>query len=77
MPVLRLATARLGVEHTPTGKALGLTDARSMALATVGAGEGCSTADQAARLSLPDVIQAPEDTLWEAGRPMVGRKGRW
>lgn len=25
----------------------------------------------------PEVIQALEDTLWEARRPMFGRKGRW
>ena len=25
----------------------------------------------------PEVIQALEDTLWEAQRPMFGRKGRW
>jgi DNA-binding MarR family transcriptional regulator len=53
MPVLRHATAHLGVEQTTTGKALGLTNARMMALAAVGAAEACSMSDLAQRLSLP------------------------
>ena len=53
MPVLRHATTHLGVEQTPTGRALGLTNARMMALAAVGAGDGCSMTDLAQRLSLP------------------------
>lgn len=53
MPVLRHATTHLGVEQTATGKALGLTNARMMALAAVGAGDGCSMTDLAQRLALP------------------------
>jgi len=53
MPLLRHATTHLGVEQTATGKALGLTNARMMALAAVGAGDGCSMTDLAQRLALP------------------------
>jgi len=53
MPVLRHATTHLGVEQTPTGKALGLTSARAMALAAVGAADSCSMTDLAQRLALP------------------------
>ena len=53
MPVLRHATTHLGVEQTATGKALGLTNARMMALAAVIAAEPCSMSDLAARLALP------------------------
>jgi DNA-binding MarR family transcriptional regulator len=53
MPVLRHATAHLGVEQTPTGKALGLTNARMMALAAVGAAQACSMSDLARHLALP------------------------
>jgi DNA-binding MarR family transcriptional regulator len=53
MPVLRHATAHLGVEHTPTGKALGLTNARIMALAAVGAANECSMSDLSRHLALP------------------------
>ena len=53
MPVLRHATTHLGVEQTPTGKALGLTNARLMALAAVGAEGRCSMTDLAQRLTLP------------------------
>jgi DNA-binding MarR family transcriptional regulator len=53
MPVLRHATTHLGVEQTPTGKALGLTNARMMALAAVDAASACSMGDLAARLVLP------------------------
>lgn len=56
IPLLRHATAHLGVEQTPTGKALGLTDARMMALATVGAQDGCSMGDLARRLGLPSPL---------------------
>jgi DNA-binding MarR family transcriptional regulator len=52
MPLLRHATTHLGVEQTPTGKALGLTNARMMALAAVGGAETCSMGDLAQRLSL-------------------------
>jgi DNA-binding MarR family transcriptional regulator len=53
MPLLRHATTHLGVEQTPTGKALGLTNARMMALAVVAAAEACSMTDLAQRLALP------------------------
>jgi DNA-binding MarR family transcriptional regulator len=53
MPVLRHATAHLGVEQTPTGKALGLTNARMMALAAVDAAGPCSMSDLARQLALP------------------------
>ena len=53
MPVLRHATAHLGVEQTATGKALGLTNARMMALAVVGATDGHTMTEFAQRLSLP------------------------
>jgi DNA-binding MarR family transcriptional regulator len=53
MPVLRHATAHLGVEQTPTGKALGLTNARMMALAAIGAARSCSMSDLARHLTLP------------------------
>ena len=53
MPVLRHATTHLGVEQTPTGRALGLTNARMMALVAVGGGDGCSMTELAQRLSLP------------------------
>ena len=53
MPVLRHATTHLGVEQTATGKALGLTNARMMALAAVVAADPCSMSDLASRLALP------------------------
>ena len=53
MPVLRHATTHLGVEQTPTGKALGLTNARMMALAAVSAASRCTMTDLAKRLALP------------------------
>jgi DNA-binding MarR family transcriptional regulator len=53
MPVLRHATTHLGVEQTPTGKSLGLTNARIMALTAVGAVDACSMSDLAQRLELP------------------------
>lgn len=53
MPVLRHATSHLGVEQTATGKALGLTNARMMALAAVGAAGECSMSDLAHSLSMP------------------------
>lgn len=56
MPLLRHATAHLGVEQTPTGKALGLTNARIMALAALGAADGCSMGDLARRLELPSPL---------------------
>ena len=56
LPVLRHATTHLGVEQTATGKALGLTNARMMALAAVIAAEPCSMSDLAARLALPSPL---------------------
>ena len=56
MPLLRHATAHLGVEQTPTGKEIGLTNARMMALAAVGAADGCSMSDLARRLALPSPL---------------------
>lgn len=56
LPVLRHATAHLGVEQTPTGKTLGLTNARMMALAAVEAAEPCSMSDVARRLDLPSPL---------------------
>ncbi len=53
LPVLRHATAHLGVEQTPAGKALGLTNARMMALAAVNATDTCSMSDLARHLALP------------------------
>ena len=53
MPLLRHAIMHLGVDQTPTGKALGLTNARIMALAAVDAEDGCSMTDLAERLALP------------------------
>src|SRR5665811_2467107 len=56
MPVLRHATTHLGVEQTATGKALGFTNARMMALAAVIAAEPCSMSDLAAHLALPSPL---------------------
>jgi DNA-binding MarR family transcriptional regulator len=56
MPVLRHATTHLGVEQTAAGKALGLTNARMMALAAVIAAEPCSMSDFAAHLALPSPL---------------------
>jgi MarR family transcriptional regulator, lower aerobic nicotinate degradation pathway regulator len=56
MPVLRHATTHLGVEQTATGRALGLTNARMMALAAVIAAEPCSMSELAARLALPSPL---------------------
>jgi DNA-binding MarR family transcriptional regulator len=53
MPVLQHATTHLGVEQTATGRALGLTNARMLALAAVGNADGCSMTDLAQRVSLP------------------------
>ncbi len=53
MPLLRHATAHLGVEQTATGKTLGLTNSRTMALAAVEAAEPCSMSDLARSLDLP------------------------
>lgn len=56
MSVLRHATAHLGVEQTQTGNALGLTNARMMALAAVDALETCSMSDLARQLDLPSPL---------------------
>lgn len=56
MPLLRHATVHLGVEQTPTGRALGLTNSRAMALAALGVADGCSMGDLARRLDLPSPL---------------------
>jgi DNA-binding MarR family transcriptional regulator len=56
MPLLRHATAHLGVEQTNTGKALGLTNGRMMALAVIDARDGCSMGDLARHLDLPSPL---------------------
>lgn len=53
MPLLRHAIAHLGVEQTTTGRALGLTNARVMALDALDAEDGCSMGELARRLELP------------------------
>jgi len=56
MPLVRHAMAHLGVEQTPTGKALGMTNARVMALAVVDARGGCSMSELARQLDLPSPL---------------------
>ena len=56
MPLLRHATAHLGVEQTPTGKELGLTNGRMMALAAIDSRECCSMSDLARELGLPSPL---------------------
>jgi DNA-binding MarR family transcriptional regulator len=56
MPMLRHATTHLGVEQTPTGRSLGLTNARIMALAALGTADGCSMGELARRLDLPSPL---------------------
>jgi DNA-binding MarR family transcriptional regulator len=74
MPVLRHATTHLGVEQTATGKALGLTNARMMALAAIGAEAQCSMTNLARRLSLPAPLATRvADEL--VARDMVERLG--
>jgi len=53
LPVLRHAVAHLGIEQTPTGRRLGLTNARVMALVTVDSTDHCSMSDLARALDLP------------------------
>jgi DNA-binding MarR family transcriptional regulator len=53
LPVLRHAGAHLGVEQTPTGRRLGLTNARVMAMVSIGAAPECSMSDLAQALDLP------------------------
>ena len=74
MPVVRHATTHLGVEQTATGKALGLTNARIMALAAVTAAEPCSMSDLAAHLALPSPLatRVAEELV---SRDLVGRSG--
>lgn len=48
--------AHLGIEQTPTGRALGLTNGRMMALAAAAGPEGCSMSALAARLGLPSPL---------------------
>jgi DNA-binding MarR family transcriptional regulator len=56
MPLLRHATAHLGVEQTVTGKTLGLSNGRMMALAAIEAEDSCSMGDLARRLDLPSPL---------------------
>ncbi len=56
MPLLRHATAHLGVEQTATGKALGLTNTRMMALAAIDSENGCFMGNLARRLGLPSPL---------------------
>ena len=56
MPLVRHAIAHLGVEQTPTGKELGLTNGRMMALAVVDARGGCSMSELARDLGLPSPL---------------------
>jgi DNA-binding MarR family transcriptional regulator len=53
LPVLRHAAAHLGVEQTPTGKRLGLTNTRVMALVIIDATPECSMTELARALDLP------------------------
>lgn len=52
MPLLRHTMAHLGVEQTPTGRRLGLTNARLMALAVVETRGECSMSQLARELGL-------------------------
>jgi DNA-binding MarR family transcriptional regulator len=56
MPLVRHAMAHLGVEQTATGKDLGMTNARMMALAVVDSRESCSMSDLARELGLPSPL---------------------
>ena len=56
MPLVRHATAHLGVEQTPTGKRLGLTNGRMMALAVLGSRGTCSMSEFARELGLPSPL---------------------
>jgi DNA-binding MarR family transcriptional regulator len=56
MPLLRHAVAHVGVEQTPTGRELGLTNARMMALGAVEVRGTCSMSDLARALGLPSSL---------------------
>lgn len=56
MPLLRHATAHLGVEQTATGKEFVLTNGRMMALAVVDQRGECSMSDLAQELGLPSPL---------------------
>lgn len=53
LPSLRHAIAHLGVEQTPTGRKLGLTNPRLVALEYVGSTDDCTMSDLARALDLP------------------------
>jgi DNA-binding MarR family transcriptional regulator len=74
LPLLRHATAHLGVEQTATGKALGLTNSRMMALATIDAGGGCTMGELARRLDLPSPL-ATRVAAELVGRGLAERAG--
>ena len=56
MPLVRHATAHFGVEQTPTGRELGLTNGRMMALAVVVSRDDCSMSQLAGALGLPSPL---------------------
>lgn len=74
MPVLRHAMAHLGVERTPTGKALGLTNSRVLALAAAATPDGCSMSRLATELGLPSPLatRVADDLV---GKGLVTRVG--
>jgi DNA-binding MarR family transcriptional regulator len=56
MPLVRHAMAHFGVEQTSTGRELGLTNARMMALAVVDSTGACSMSQLARELDLPSPL---------------------
>jgi DNA-binding MarR family transcriptional regulator len=56
MPLVRHAAAHLGVEQTPVGKRLGLTNGRMVALAVIDARESCSMSELGHQLGLPSPL---------------------
>ena len=56
MPLLRHAMAHFGVEQTPTGKELALTNGRMMALAVVDVRGECTMSELARDLGLPSPL---------------------
>jgi DNA-binding MarR family transcriptional regulator len=56
MPLLRHATAHLGVEQTATGKRLGLTSGRMLALAVLDGRGTCSMSELARELRRPSPL---------------------
>jgi DNA-binding MarR family transcriptional regulator len=56
LPLVRHAISHLGVEQIPTGKALGLTNGRMMALAVLESQGTCSMSEFARELGLPSPL---------------------